>query len=605
MKRWLGVLALLLLLSGCADTAPQDNQNGELLSPPEAPDLVAPELYDPTDPMEDLTAGAVKAYPMKDGKCLSVVPMGKRLLLFTENGVRLLRGERLTQIASAEIPGIPTPESGMLQVRDDGIAYYDAKGGQIVFLNTLLTQVGTVQLPEEIVGDVYLAEDWDHLYYCSEAGVHVMDLRTGVCRLLLAQNSAWQGISGGFLNGKVLRCTIRQENGTDRTFLFPVESGMIVAEGPHFAKMDGKDDCFYLPMETDGKQEHIFGKLEEQPWTFLAPENTIVHPMPEINAALTQTVLAAGSRFDFYDIASGKRTASVEIPGITAIDDVFGVDGKVWFTCGDMLYGWNIKSSPVEDEAVYTELRYHYANPDEEGLAAVGEQLAQIEQRFDVEIYYWNEVETLAPWDYTFEAEFLTEAYAQGLPALEKALSLFPEGFIKKAIQWTNSGKLHIVLLRGIYAQSTTEKYASAPGMQFTAEGDAYIALTLDENLEQWFYHEMGHLIDSRVLSTENTYSQWNKLNPWDFKYDNDYIKNQDRTDSKYLYGDKRHFVDLYSMSFAVEDRSRIFEYACMPGNEEVFASKPMQKKLKRVCDGIREAFDLKDETYIWEQYLK
>ena len=112
-------------------------------------------------------------------------------------------------------------------------------------------------------------------------------------------------------------------------------------------------------------------------------------------------------------------------------------------------------------------------------------------------------------------------------------------------------------------------------------------------------------MIDNRILSTTNAYSQWNSLNPWDFKYDNDYIKNQDRTDRKYLEGEKRHFVDFYSMSFALEDRSRIFEYACMPGNEEIFASKYMQKKLKCVCDGIREAFELTGESYIWEQYLK
>ena len=55
------------------------------------------------------------------------------------------------------------------------------------------------------------------------------------------------------------------------------------------------------------------------------------------------------------------------------------------------------------------------------------------------------------------------------------------------------------------------------------------------------------------------------------------------------------------------EDRARIMEYAMKPGNEEVFRSEYMQKKLKTLCTGIREAFGLKEssEQYLWEQYLE
>ena len=50
----------------------------------------------------------------------------------------------------------------------------------------------------------------------------------------------------------------------------------------------------------------------------------------------------------------------------------------------------------------------------------------------------------------------------------------------------------------------------------------------------------------------------------------------------------------------------RIMEYAVMEGQEEVFSSNTMQKKLKTLCRGIRSAFGLSNvsEALLWEQYL-
>ena len=601
MKRWLGVLAIALLLSGCSKEAPQKIEDSATLPTAQSPVQSASALYDPENPIEELTDGAVKAYLPKDGKCLRIAPMGKHLVLFGEDTMTLLRGERLTKIATEEIPGLPMPDSGMLQIKENGIAYYDKTAKQIVFLSQFFKEVGTFSLPPEIVGDVYLTPDWSMVYYCSEAGVHALNLNTGVSRLLKAQSGNWLGIVGGFINSTVLRCSLQQENGSERVMLLSAETGTVLQEGEHVMSIRGSGDCYYMELEDD----HVFGILDAQPQTLLPTGGGKLFPLPDIGGAVQLIKRNSSCQLDYYDIESGKRTASVELPGITRLGRVFGANGAVLFTVGDTLYRWEIKMSPVEDQRIYTAPRYYYEKPDYVGLAAIGRQLEELEARFGVEILYWNEVEDLAPWDYKFLPEHLTEPYSANIYSLERALAKFPEGFFQKAVQWTNSGKLNIVLVRGIYAGVETENYTSAPGIQFHANGDAYIALSIGEGSEQWLYHELGHLIDNRVLSTTNTYSGWNSLNPWDFKYDNDYVKNQGRTESKYLEGDKRHFVDLYSMSFAVEDRSRIFEYACMPGNEEIFASRYMQKKLKCVCDGIRKALELTDETYIWEQYLK
>ncbi len=601
MKRWLALLAIALLFSGCSNATPQENDDSPPATLPQIPSLMAPALYDENNPVEEATGGAVKAYLPENGFCNYIASMGRNIVLFGEDSVMLLRGERLAEVASVKIPDLPMPDSGMLQIRSDGIAYYDVRENQIIFLNQFFREVGTFSLPEGIKGGVYLTPDWKQFFYCSPEGVHALNLDTGVSRLLKAQKADWQGINGGFLNGTVLRCSLTQEDGTERTMLLSAQTGTVLAEGDYLQKMQGNGDCYYVKADKN----YIFGVLDEQPINLKLEEKGKLYPIPDGKGAIFLIKTKTGCRLDYYDIVSGKRAASVNLNDITKLSGVFGANGMIWFTVGDTLYRWNTEQSPVQDQRTYIVPHYHYGNPDEQGLADIGLQVEQLEKRYGVEILYWNEVEGLAPWDYSFTVEYRTEPYAAYLSKLENTLAKFPKGFFKKISKWSDSGKLNILLVQGIYGGGETDKYASASGIQYHANGDAYIALSVGENLDSWFYHELGHLLDNRIMSTTNAYSNWKSLNPWDFKYDNDYIKNQDRTDTKYLEGERRHFVDFYSMSFAVEDRARIFEYACMPGNEEIFASAPMQRKLKTVCQGVRKAFDLDDENYLWEQYLK
>ncbi|MBQ9930197.1 MAG: hypothetical protein IJO72_05410 [Oscillospiraceae bacterium] len=600
MKRWLALLALTLLLGGCSYSAPTDNTDDIPATLPQTPNQVAPSLYDEGDPIEAATDGAVKAYLPEDG-CEYIVPMGKNLVLFGENSIVLLRGERLTQVASAQLFDLPKPDSGKLQIREDGIAYYDAGKEQIVFLNQFFREVGTFSLPKDIEGDVYLTPDWKMFYYCSEQGVHALNLDTGVSRLLKEQAADWQGVNGGLLNGMALRCSLKQADGTVQTMLLSGETGTVLAQGDYLESMLGGGECYYAL--SNGA--HIFGIRQEQTIRLQPDGKGKLYPLPDGKCAVVRVKTKTGCRLDYYDIVSGRRTASVKLDGIDGVSSIYAYDGVVFFTAEGVLYRWETALSLTQEQKLYTAPYYHYTDPDEAGLASVGQLVNWLEETYDVRILYWKEAEGLAPWDYSFTAEHDAQLYEQYLPELEKTLRKFPTGFFEDISAWSSSGRLNIVLVQGIYGGAETEKYTSASGIQYHAGGDAYIALTVGEDMDSWFLHELGHLLDTRILSTTDAYSGWNSLNPWDFKYDNDYEKNQDRTDTRYLEGDRRYFVDLYSMSFAVEDRSRIFEYACMPGNEAVFASQPMQKKLKTLCQGMRKAFDLEGESYIWEQYLK
>lgn len=607
MKQWIGILALILLLSGCGEVTPQSSDSETVLPAVTLPAEPETGLYDPNHPVEEQTDGAVKAYSLGSSECISLAAMGEHYLLFGTNRLTLLTGENLNESVTVEIADLPAPDSGMLQIKDDGIAYYDRKNQKVIFLNDSLRQVGALLLTDTVTGGAYLTPDWTRLYYCTQAGVQVLNLGTGVSHLLKEQTAAWQSISGGFLDGTVLRCSMQLENGTYRTILISAETGQTLAQGDDLTAMTGSGAFYFLKKQTEDDIEYIFGTAQEQPNNFLPAEpgsllagESDLHPLLQMGGVLQKTIQEDGVLLDYFDFTTGRRTASLYLPGVSDVYCVSGMDRTIWLFQNGTLYRWETFMSPVEDTAVYTAVRYTREDPDEQGLAAIKKQLQDLQLRFGVEILYWEEASAVVPWDYSFVTEYRTGHYEAAIPILEKALSQFPKTFY----QWAESKPLKIVLVQGIYGGQDAEKYKPAAGIQYYLEGDAYIALSLGDGLEQNFYHEMGHAIDARILSSCNAYSEWSTLNPKGFRYDNDYIKNQDRTDTQYLEGNNRYFIDMYSMSFAVEDRARILEYACMTGNGEYFTSKAMQAKLRCICSGIREAFHLPEGSYIWEQYL-
>ena len=70
--------------------------------------------------------------------------------------------------------------------------------------------------------------------------------------------------------------------------------------------------------------------------------------------------------------------------------------------------------------------------------------------------------------------------------------------------------------------------------------------------------------------------------------------------------GDTNAFIDLYSLSYAREDRASIFAHAMRAENQGQFASAAMQAKLNYLCRAIRQALSWQEDTRIlpWEQYL-
>lgn len=589
MKRWFGIALILamLLLAACGNDAPVADNTENIAASNAAtnPDASVPEE----------TGGPVAHLEIS---VEALAPMGDGILLFGDGELTLLSQADGSELVSAKTPGISGPDSGLVQIRENGVAYCD--GSAVIFLDSQLTESGKFQLPEDVQGTVYLTPAWDAVYYCSADGIRVLDLQTGLTRNLLLLEGQWLGIDGAFCGGTLLRCRMEREDGTVRTLLVSAQSGETVYSGEALEQLVWPGEMYFY---YGAEGEWIFGRQGEQPGNLWLQEDECPAPMLESGAVVTFAAAEEGLEVALYDLTTGIRTACQYIAGETKITDACSAGGYVWLSGEHGLYRWDTAHSATGDETCYTEPRYTLEDPDEEALAYYQQWAQELEESCGVDIMMWMEPGEAAPENITFTLEYQPSAYETGFAALEAALSRFPEDFLRYAAHWSDDEIIHICLVRGITddrGQSPTD----GSGIQYLRDGGAYIALSLEEDLEQSFYHSLAHLLDTLILSHSHDFDSWSKLNSKYFSYYNDYTSYLENEDDKYLKGDDRYFIDSFSMSSAVEDRCRIFEYAILPGNEEYFTSKYMQKKLATICGAIREVFELEDGEYIWEQYL-
>ena len=131
--------------------------------------------------------------------------------------------------------------------------------------------------------------------------------------------------------------------------------------------------------------------------------------------------------------------------------------------------------------------------------------------------------------------------------------------------------------------------------------------LELGEGLEGRLDNGVYHVMDTFLFNKTSELDQWDEQNPKNFRYDLNETDYLNRQDESLLTGDKRAFVDSFSMSYPIEDRAAIFQYAMSGDGAEVFASKAMQQKLQTLCKAIRNACGWKksEEVFLWEQYLE
>lgn len=611
MIRYLGLaLVLALLLCGCAQETTTPSSTGDELANNTVINTQDSVVYMPESAAEQATDGAVLSYSLRQSDYYACVVGEDSLMLFRqhEEGKELtVFDEDLTQIVyTINLGSGSVHPQAQMQISQQGMVYCDSASRVLVFLNTMMVETARMYLPETLQGDAWVSADWKNAYFCTDEGICVMDLQTGITRLLCQQTAISQQVTGILGDGSALRYEAEVAEGEKKVYLIDTQNGGILREDADLATLDTNGENYFFVQNVSGVRSLRFGVGEEH--KALWPLENSAQPVMlfEDNAVIMVQSSKTQTEFVRYDLTTGKRTAKMVLPDVVRVWSLAeGQEHALWFfgedtTGQSMLYCWDMDQSPVEDDTVYTAPWYTQDEPDSDGLKSIKKKADKLGEKYGVEILIWEDAAKTAPKGKTFTQEHMAQLYSYYLPKIEDVLSTFPKGLFTKS----STGTLQIALLDSIEG---TDIPAGTECLQFWNGNVPVVAIAFGGDFESNLYHGIYLYMEARILSKSSALYEWHKYNPSAFDYDNDYIANSKRTDTTYITGKKTYFIDLFSMSYPQEDRATIFEYACMPGNEEIFQSAAIQKKLQRICKGIREAYGLKktETEFLWEQYLK
>lgn len=599
MKRILALLLAVLLLGGCVSPGPTETTPSgtvaETTTEPQAP----------TTPSEVL-----KTYEIPYADCYAAAPMGDGILFFTgvtETTLIKVRSRDLKEQAAAPLGRRIDLTDAAVRVTAEGVSYLD--GNQIVILDAELKEVSRTSLPDSAICDPVITEDLRTACYAAAGAIRAIDLNTGLDRLLREISFPQATINAFHLNDTVLELTVFDESFNATTQFLSFATGELYQELTNFIALETDGEAWFAETLEDSFSQLVFGTGAEKPQVLSPSEDyAAVRLIPGMNGVLLTVPGENTTALCFYDLATGTRQAVLELEGSISLWSVWGDGNCVWFMPGaGQLCRWDLEQSTGGDSISCVGPYFTRAEPDTEGLAALEVRAQALEEAFGVDIILGEDALEAQPWDYSFTSEYQVPRLSEGLDALESALAKYPDGFLKALGKASNSGTVHISLIRSMQGSAEKGSLESPGGVQFWWEGSTYIALPLVNDLESNLHHELFHVIDTYVLSEDNAFDSWDRLNPSDFEYDYDYIANQSRDGSTWLAEGSQAFIDTYAMSFPTEDRARIFEYAMGDGNESCFVSDTMLKKLRTLCEGIRDAFGLEnsEEVFLWEQYLK
>ena len=615
MKRFLSLIALCLLLSGCAaQTVPEVTEPTTAIQPiPVETEPIS--LYAPGHPLEQSAPGALRIYPLHVTDAQGMLVMGDSLLLLSGSDgtqLTLLEGETLTVTAAAKLSFALDSQNPSIRVGGDTLSYFDPVRMETVVLSDTLKEVSRIAAPDGLVGSPILSADRNSLYYCTATAIRAWDLETGIRRCVKELSYEMQELTGLHQADTILQCRICH-GGEVRTAFLASDTGRLLEEIPGDARFQTHGSRFYASIPEGAVQSQLFGQVGGTAQV-LTPEDIYAACFYLANQ---ERVIAVSNpdalTISCYDLKTGLRSACLTLEKDLTFLSVAACEPDAVYLLlrdsdgGDLICRWDLSAEATQtgDTRSYTGPRYTEKSPDTAGLAACQAEAARIGKKYGIRVLVWEDSLTAAPWDYEFEAEYLAPVLQRELSELDQRLSYYPPEILE-GIQDHFSG-LTICLVRQICGSPESGSLEKATGVQFFQGSEAYLAIAVGQYAERALYHELYHVMETRLLTDSTAFDRWDNLNPAGFSYDLDYAANAQRQSDEYLQPDTRSFIDTYSMSFPKEDRARIMECAMQSGNEDLFRSPVMQAKLACLSQAIREAYGLKKspDTFRWEQYLQ
>lgn len=585
MKRILLLALALLMLAGCGKNAQETPETLQQTLP-------SPTWYLPESRAETQTGGAVRTYELLTAqKVTGIGDISDKLLLKSGQELTVLSGEDGVFVAAitADL------ELEQLQPTSQGVAYYEETTNEMVYLDQQLQVISRVTLPETPAGQAFTSPDGNEIYYSMGGDIRAFDTNLNISRLVKSQLVKSLTLEGLYFGDRVLKCTVEQENGGTGTVYLRTDNGETLSTDGSLETLQTYGD-HYVALRKDGTvRQLVFGTKDTAPGGLTISKDAKMIPAVNLGGVVTYKTDNKNSlSLDFYDCATGSRTAAVVLSEtaepVAWYTDPYG--RCLWFAADDLaggvqtLYRWDMAKSAVSDNTNYAATIYTPENPDTEGLAACVERGKKIEKTRGVDICIFQDA-VKQTGDFAVVAEHQTAAIHAVLDDLEKALPEYPEKFLKRSVH----KDLHICIVRSVDGGKQSA--------HFYKKSHAYIFLPAGCDVRGELLKSMGYIVNSRVVSNTSMLDTWTKLNPEGFTYG--------EGKAEYLEGENRAFADMDAMISVVEDRARIFRYAMEAGNEEMFSSETMQKKLKLLCEGIRKVWKWRKEevSYPWEQYLK
>lgn len=618
MKRWIvWLLILVLALSGCSLDDPKSTNGGtepgnttqQATTPPVS-------LYVKGSALEDKTNGALKVYAADSGEITGIESLDGDIVMFAYDGIKTtitrISGPEGLVKATTQRQGLIAPSDGSAGTGENKLAYFDAGENAIMMLDGTFHQVDQINMPEGAAGAPVLTSDLTSAFYCSGNEIRALNLVTGIPRLVCQLNLQELQIIGLLMNDTVLHCYVTDMDGNSYSAFYSAQTGEKIGRDDNLRTIASWDEN-YIVQRTDGSvREVLLGERSENLRSFAVSDTTNeLYVLPGRGAIAGIDHGPAGVVLTVYEPSKGNALGSVTLEGIANTTvPMEDPNGKfVWFavedpdTEKDVLCCWDY-TAVGSDQIQRLGIRYTAENPDITGLAQCEELAEEIAKKYYVNILLGDK--PVEPEDYSFMAEYQVSAYQKALQALDAAMARFPENFFYVIGTSSENPKLQINLVRAI----VPNRYDVPPaddGLQYWIREEAYMTLVVCDQIEQNFYHELCHAMDTYVYAHSPQYDYWKVSNPEGFEYDNSYSEYASHEDSPYLQGENRAFIDAYSMTYAHEDRATVFEYAMLDGCGEYFESEIMQEKLTLVCKAIRRAFGWRqyEGTFPWEQYLK
>ena len=415
-----------------------------------------------------------------------------------------------------------------------------------------------------------------------------------------------QQLLGCYFNGEMIHCELMDENNRSEYLFLSTQTGETMGRDDTLYGLQTYGQMFFGYREDGRIPQVMVGKRAEQTQLFeLSAENKDpVQPVLSMGGVITQESADGNTKLSFHDMEQGKITAQVELKNFSSASWFTADANYIWIlatpanTQDRVLLRWDVAMTQVQGGEATLQTLYTSQNPDEAGLAACKERADALAKEHGVRIHIWQDAIAKAD-GHTLIPEYNPQNISAWLDSLEEVLSRFPEGFLSQTM---DRGSIRFCLVRSIDVGAPW-----VPWVQFWHDSSCYILIGTGADWEDAALKGIGLAVDAHVLGHSRDYDFWDNRNPEGFVYIQDESVFTPTEEQKpFLEGEQRAFVDFASMQYPRIDRATIFAEAMKGENTDLFAYPGIQSKYLRICEGIREAYNVEKvkDPYPWEQYL-